>query len=294
MLLHWLADHPEIRASKDEMHQLTKGRPAEMVERLYELAANDRLVGYKAPRDIVKPHTLDLIAKYFPTAALIVGLRHPVDWFESFYNYRAEYNRTLAPADEMIGACTSEMPIEERRKFLRAGGMPSYGVCTDGARFHVHLSMLGKTNVSNPLERELLFGNIPPDTRWYTYRLPFLAPLPNKVFLYDASQLSDDNATRLDVFKDDLGKFLGLKRPIGPPPARESLEEANYNPYRKFPLDICRPQYDELRSALLQHGRMASTWIRTYFIPHPDVTVSSPEHFAQHLSTWEEDPCAMR
>ena len=355
MLLHWLRQQPgdEIVTHYDEIHSLTKNRFPEFVERMYELQLQQTakvgsgggsptsstgnkgtLYGYKAPRDIMKAHALQLIGQHFPKTKLIVGLRHPVHWFESFYNYRVAYNVTMLPPEDLIGPCTSEMSQAEKQTYFRKQQLkqqlqqrnasskgddglkeriPTCGVCTDGARFHVHLSMLGKTipiaNTSDPTTQKSAPSRLYSGEgsarrrRQQQQQQPPLLSLPNKVFLYDATQLDRDRdgaegdgdpknsaARRFDAFKSDLGAFLGLKQPLGDPVGRNS-EAANYNPRRKYPLDICLPRYDRLRSVLLRHGRDASEWILTRFVDHPDVAVSSPAYFARQLRTWETDPC---
>lgn len=86
--IQWLASHPEIQASTQEITALRKGNPAELVQILYnELAAGKQYKrGYKSPHDIESQTALELIARYWPETRLIVGLRHPVLWFQSFYN----------------------------------------------------------------------------------------------------------------------------------------------------------------------------------------------------------------
>lgn len=87
----WMSRHKEILAPRDEVYFLRAGDVARMVQLLYQnlTYAHGRKVykqGYKAPTDIQQPHTLKIIRKYFPSAHLFVGLRHPIFWFESFYN----------------------------------------------------------------------------------------------------------------------------------------------------------------------------------------------------------------
>ena len=87
------ASHPEIQMPPTETHSLTmneadRPKPAEMVSVLYSLPADrDYNRGYKAPMDILSPETIDTIAKCWPKTKLIVGLRHPIMWFESYYKY---------------------------------------------------------------------------------------------------------------------------------------------------------------------------------------------------------------
>jgi hypothetical protein len=113
--------------------------------------------------------------------------------------------------------------------------------------------------------------------------------IPNKVFLYDVSQLSDKNQTRNAIFRRDLSDFIGLRAPLDPLPKsnkdhREHKMEAA--------IDICDDEFVQLRSELVEVGISASKWIREYFLDHPDVMVSSRERFEEILMTWLEDPCA--
>ena len=45
-----------------------------------------RMRGIKCPQDIQS--SAHNYARYFPETKLLVGIRHPIDWFESLYNYR--------------------------------------------------------------------------------------------------------------------------------------------------------------------------------------------------------------
>jgi hypothetical protein len=293
LLQSWLRSSKHVRMHDDEVHALTQLEPARMVRLLYELpacsAGDSCLHGYKAPRDVCDPNVLDLIATYWPRAKLIVGLRHPIDWFESFYNYRyAEYGDRLPPPLTLVGECIKDMGIhEERQQRLRYLNRTSdFGVCTDMARFHLHLSYLGKTNASNDDRQKALLGPLRQDYRQHL-------PLHNPLFLYESSQLDPNvDADLFDAFQRDLEAFLGfsLNHCLGPPPAHDSVE-ANFNPSHKYPLDICLDEYGPLRAELLRHSESASAWIAEYLMDHPDVTVSSPDHFRRLIRSWSVDPC---
>jgi hypothetical protein len=259
--MHWLASHPEIQMHEKEIHSLRKGRPAEMVSRLYPLPAGSKYQhGYKAPRDIYSIQALNSIAEYWPDCKLVVGVRHPVTWFQSFYNYRSlEFD--MPPADSLIGKCS---PRNKR-------------VCTDAAAFHLNLSLLGKTN-ENTLEEIKLLMPLPPE-------VPALAPLHNRVFLYDMSQLRDKDEARSYQYRRDLGNFLGLQQELAP------IVQNHTNKNAEKHLDICEDRYRPLRRALMDIAKPASEWIRTYFMQSPEVFVSSPEYFNELLLEWLEDPC---
>jgi hypothetical protein len=176
---------------------------------------------------------------------------------------------------------------EERQQRLRYLNRTSdYGLCTDLARFHVHLSHLGKTNSSIKAQQEALLGPQRSDS-------PPHLQLLNRLFLYESSQLDpNDDSPEFNAFRSDFEAFLGLspKHSLGPPPAHDSLE-ANFNPSRKYPLDICLEEYGPLRAELMRHGVAASTWIEHYLMDHQDVTVSSPGRFRRLLQSWRVDPC---
>ncbi len=94
--------------------------------------------GLKCPRVLYRSHDIDMnICKtYFPTTKVIVGIRHPVMWFESFYNYQV--GRTTS---SLSGKCESHQKV-----------------CTDRARFHAALARLRKTPLVEKKEVDLLFG----------------------------------------------------------------------------------------------------------------------------------------
>lgn len=85
--LRWIRDHPQVTMYNKEVHSLRYGRPAEMASLMYAMPAGDYKRGYKAPNDIRTPSALDSLRTYWPRTKLVIGVRHPVKWFESYYNY---------------------------------------------------------------------------------------------------------------------------------------------------------------------------------------------------------------
>jgi hypothetical protein len=263
--LHWLSSHDEIQMSRHEIHSLHQGKPAEFVSQMYSLPAGSKYKrGYKAPSDIVNAKALDAIAEYFPSCKLVVGLRHPVLWFESFYNFRVGAGYDM-PVGSSIGKC---------------GAAGHNVLCTDEARFHLHLNNLGKTNQTSPDEVKLLTPSLSKTSK------PKVQPMRNQVFLYEISQLHDEDETRAYTYRRELGNFLGLKRGLSPIVHRKHSRRNTTNP-----LDICEDQYRPLRKTLMNIARPASEWIRSYFMQSPEVVVSSPDYFNLLLLDWMEDPC---
>ena len=144
----------------------------------------------------------------------------------------------------------------------------------------MHLSHLGKTNVRDAHEHALLG----PPLKGASEEPSIPPRMTNPVFLYEVSQPFDPRNRRDVQFRKDLQVFLNLTTPIGPPKHRESR---NYHQA----IDICDERYRPLRQEILEVGQKAATWILQYFVLNPDVTVSSPLHFASLLETWSEDPC---
>ena len=133
------------------------------------------LRGIKCPRGL---DTLSMLRYYttnFPTTKLLVGIRHPVTWFESFYNFRVQnfgkrenpYDLTQScvpttpPKDDDLAVTTNATTKSIKRpttssyyyyrsitgnaRKCRSQSCPNDQLlCVDRARFHLFLSQLGK------------------------------------------------------------------------------------------------------------------------------------------------------
>ena len=259
---NWFRSHPEIQMHENENHALAVGNPAELVSNLYDLKPGWTYKrGYKAPRDLIISESLHAIDTYWPMTKLIVGLRHPVLWFESFYNFRVHNGHKMPPPAALIGK-------------LKRGMV---GVATDEAKFHLHLDNLGKTSHS-PDELKLL--------AWGHEKKVGVRRMRNPVFLYEVNQLRDINETRAAIFSSDLKNYLGLKNDYQPISTKRGPK------YNKA-IEICESNHTNLRQELMKNSRESSIWIRKYFLHSPDVRVSSPDHFNALLVSWMVDPCTM-
>jgi len=107
------------------------------------------------------------------------------------------------------------------------------------------------------------------------------------VFLYKVTQQFDINGTIYEQFRKDLSSFLGLKQTLD----KYDCSDMPYDTNKSRAIDICDPEFDQLRGELCEHGTLAAEWILTYFLPLSDVSVSSPDYFTALLQTWGEDPC---
>jgi len=86
-MMHWLADHPEVQSFREEVWDLMRHQPGDLVRRLYlDLPPGPYKRGYKSPSEIVQFHIIKYFRTIFPKTRLIIGLRNPVRWFESLYS----------------------------------------------------------------------------------------------------------------------------------------------------------------------------------------------------------------
>jgi len=262
-----LGAHPECQCTKNEMQFLSNSKPADAIWSLYtKLPEGDYKRGYKSPFDVTnKGGAMDYMRDLFPTTKLIVGVRHPIRWFESFYNFRLQRNVTMPRPPALI-----------RRNF--------YGCGVPAANFHVPLARLGKvdmTTTPHQLQLQATFAK-------KLSKLP--PPIPNPIFFYTMEQLADTNATRNALFRRDLQHYLGLKEAM-PEIVQSNKGQIKPPPADQDYIDICEEEYDSLRRELLQISIQASTWIRSFFLDGTHVHVSSRDYLEESLETWMNDPC---
>jgi hypothetical protein len=277
-MMHHLSNHSQIQMFNDERCEMASNQEVPLIRDWYnKLPAGDYVRGIKCPMDLENTKlSMRNYQKVFPKTNYIVGLRHPVLWFESFYNFRVHNKVPMAPADELIGRCMKK----------------NRGLCTFRGNFHLFLSNLNKTNITDPNEIQYIGQKIRRS----------MDPLPRtkqKVFLYDVRQLSDSDSGREAQLLTDLQSFLGLHEPISPmiwfKPGKKHENENTLKKVNEMKINICDEKYIKLRDALMEQSINASRWISQYFIHAPDVFVSSKEHFSSVLmKSWERDPCLDR
>lgn len=291
----------------------------------------NRFRGLKCPADLESTAmSLQRYQQFFPHTKFIVGIRHPILWFESFYNFRIHNGFPMPPPEQLVGRCRKGM----------------YNCCTFRSNFHIFLANLGKTQIHRQSTNN---SNATDNVSWMldVEELQWMAPdfqrsvkpqtghLNRPVFLYDVSQLRPDvnHPERSQKFLSDLQHFLGLSHPFvstNIPPKdgstsptnatstlllpQQSLSEPTiiwYKPGKKRGIDqgalerqaqldakkinICEsPRFDALRQVLLEQAQNASHWIVHYFLRiAPNVTVSSRNYLIDTIlnQEWKRDPC---
>jgi hypothetical protein len=228
---------------------------------------------------------MDYYSQYWPNAKLIVGIRHPVKWMESLYNFRVqnlERDKVMPHPNSLIGNCQRG----------------SFHTCTHKGDFAYSLMKLGKqnhpvANRSDSVLEQRIIGRYP--RAKHRYKSSVVPPMSNPLFLFDLSQLGDSNATRTDVFRRDFTAFMGLNETLPPIPHRVPGRMRNGDDQERrnrSKIDICDDEYAPLRRRLLEHAIDASLFIRTFLLKNPTVVVSSPYHFDEIMQQWMVDPCA--
>jgi hypothetical protein len=122
---------------------------------------------------------------------------------------------------------------------------------------------------------------------------------PQKIFLYEVSQLSDPDPDRAADLRTTLQSFLNLTIPLDPMiwyrPGKQHKNQWELERLNAKKINICDAQHEALRTVLRYQAGNASRWIRHYFLDAPDVVTSSKEYLRNIiLPSWERDPCLDR
>jgi hypothetical protein len=282
--LDWLDRHPQTRCIQSEVWDMVLGHPEALVRKLHGLPPGRQFKrGYKSPREIVDRRVLRYYRTYFPSTKLVVGIRHPVTWFESLYNFRIQNQKVrdtgrMRHPNELVGFCTRGMK----------------NTCTEKGNFAIHLLKLGKQNQNSTMasteraERVLRLYK----RKWYN--ASEVPVLPNPVFLFDVEQLGDSNYSRSRQFSVDVQQFLGLEGEM--PPLVRTRPGKAWGPVVQakkdaLRIDICEVEYAPLRSNLMTMSRANADWIRNEFLDYPGVHFSSRDFLEEILDKWMVDPC---
>ena len=215
-------------------------------------------MGIKCPRDLEVDLAMKNYHNFFPTTKFIIGLRHPILWFQSFYNFRITNDYPMPPPQQLIGRCK------------RA----HQGVCTFRANFSNHLQQI------EPFRKVFLY---------HVDQLQDDGITQSNTNRTRATRFRRDLQTFLELSHplDDPMMWVQPGRPPASPQRAQELKQLKIN--------ICDHQYIELRRILLKQASHSATWMQAVWFqqntPNHNVHVSSPGYFHQLLNTWHVDPC---
>ena len=253
---------------------------------------------------------------------LIIGIRHPVLWFESFYNYwntiADNGRRQPLPIDpiKLIGPCHQQSGIAN--------------VCTDHAAFHYYLKrVIGDTSST---------GSSTPTNTSNTSNSSssnsgdgggnFVLPNNNNpIFIYEITQLTDTNKTRMKQFTTDIKNYLGIEKDFktdAPPKyntlkkitktrhrrsrSKHSTSKSTNTPEPPLPppriINIC--DYPKVHDVLMKHSIDTANYMKGLLLSNENennhsnnsnsnnniITVSSKDYLLSILETnYRQDPC---
>ena len=229
--------------------------------------------GIKCPRIVKETARLDQLLNN--TSRVIVGVRHPVHWFESLYNYRIWQKHEKKRHN-------TKPPL----RFLHNNRTDWLGLSTGAARFDLYLKQLGKVPLSTDELQHMTRVNkvygVMTSTAHHEQH-------PMKVLLYSMEQIKDSNTQRRLHFQHTLQQFLNLDTPLHDLATKEKVNVNNFQHSEN--IDICEEQYREIRNTLVWQGKHASEWIRNKFMKSEDVVVSDVGFMNEVLGRWGVDPC---
>ena len=135
--------HDEIAVLNFEIQALQRHHPARILNYIIrDLPEGRYRRGYKSPNDVEDGRARNKLAIHYPKTKLLVGLRHPVLWYESFYNHRVQNGYDMPDLAAAIVAAEAEDTISGIRDVCQGG---FNGVCFPRANFHTILARWGKT-----------------------------------------------------------------------------------------------------------------------------------------------------
>jgi len=263
VLLDWLNEQYDkdviLRDSRELVSDINDKQPQRILKH-----------GMKCSDLLRKSLAIENLADLSDQTKLIIGLRHPVLWFRSLYNYRVRqsYEQNW----------TSSIPSPHDLH----GTTQWRGISTTAAKFDIQLKQLAKVSMTKNEVLDMLSNELD------SYELR-LSPNPLKVFIYTIEQLEDTDTQRRLQFEKDIQSFLNLQHPLKHF-ASETKENVNDSSYPES-INICDSEYRRIRKKLIRQGTKSSEWIREKFIKSKDVTVSDVSYFESMLKTWSEDPC---
>lgn len=284
---------------------------------VYKFTDEKPLKGSKCPYWI-EGSDLNDFGRILPKTNLIVGIRHPVLFFQSFVNQlRFRSSKSVALEDFV------------HQKALSPGGPDNHQcgkdqlLCAARARFYLSLARLGKTPLGRA-ERDLLAAELYQAKRRGGDASPTLRDfpipedtgdgkfgVPNKVFLFDSSQgkgeyLYQELARFVEIDRDRLPRVEQVYSTTWSGANATAAFDKNLTTTTgdatttkksvgDFAFDICLPKFEYIRKEILPMAHTLGRWLLDYFIPashqRDDVTIANYTAFINLVQAYLEDPC---
>ena len=325
--------HEKIAVLSKEIMALQKHHPARILRYVVNhLPEGQYRRGYKSPNDVADGRALNKLRIHYPKTRLLVGLRHPVLWFESFYNHRIQNGFTMPNLALEISKNNAETTVKNY-----CGGSWN-GACFPRANFHSSLVKWGKTPLlsvgDSNKDYDTYYGSdYNRDDEWKLFSKKERKKLegevnkteisPNLIFLYDVSQLhippssdngdvGDDERRNQQNYEDfvlSLQEFLGVPKNVSamPPMIRESpgrtegINATERERLQSLKIDLCDEQFVIAREWLMDIGASLAEWITRYLAKSPHGVYfgggtddDGSSRLVKILESYGRDPCPER
>jgi hypothetical protein len=274
-LLELFENHNDTTIHSDE--KCYKKGTEEQVKKLFaeldELPtrSNATLRGFKCPTSIVNIDWLWKLKEYSEGTKFIIGIRHPVHWFESFYNFR------VRKYHEYQSMNVSWYPYPPDPATLMRKDKKFVEFNTDTTRYEYSLMQLGKTDLSASDISALGQRNM----------RVFMSPAP--ILIYVEEMLGDD--IQEEYFRSKLQSFLELEHPFQKVPKSNSAQASPLNNAKEI-INICDEKHKIVRNQLVTNGRHTANWILNHFVKSSDVIIGGDaEYFRRVVESFAIDPC---
>uniref|UniRef100_A0A7S3Q227 Sulfotransferase domain-containing protein n=1 Tax=Chaetoceros debilis TaxID=122233 RepID=A0A7S3Q227_9STRA len=258
------------------------------------------LTGFKCPQYMNRGDWLVDLSEKMPRTKLIVGIRHPILWFASFYSQMTNNWGKINPMD-LTRPCSKE----EKCQYGCPEGQRN---CIYRGRFHLALASLGKTKMTNRERLILAMNDADGGNAVENYNIS------NSIFLYEQTTLNDDYvweelAEYLNVaeiphsrYASSHGKADKFKKrkehqaemKSGSSRNSKSTMTKNSTLVRE---DFCSDKYDKIRAKMMPIAYEVAVWMQDYFIPlardesRTDVVIPKPDVMYDIVETYKKDPC---
>eukprot|EP00537_Pseudo-nitzschia_pungens_P003882 CAMPEP_0172363706 /NCGR_PEP_ID=MMETSP1060-20121228/6984_1 /TAXON_ID=37318 /ORGANISM="Pseudo-nitzschia pungens, Strain cf. cingulata" /LENGTH=510 /DNA_ID=CAMNT_0013086505 /DNA_START=159 /DNA_END=1691 /DNA_ORIENTATION=+ len=304
-MMKWLNMHDHIAVIDFEITALQNNHPARILNYIIrDLPEGRYRRGYKSPGDAENGRARNKLGIHYGKTKLLVGLRHPVLWYESFYNHRVQNGYEMPDLMETIHKRNGTVNRNRIRNECHAEWK---GVCFSRASFHRSLAKWGKTpllflppeEVADGTDSRFNYTNYKKDDEFALFteahqkllkkEMGAIDISPNPMFLYEVSQLRMPNAIVDDNERDkeadesyndfvlSLQAFLGVPQNVSAMPAmirespgkKEGINATEQLRRDRLKIDLCDDKYEIPRQWLLEIGSNVHVWIENYFMKSP-------------------------
>jgi len=216
-------------------------------------------------------------SQHLPRTKLIVGIRHPVLWFQSFWNMLVANHLTTFAGDDPY-KIMEPCPYADGRG-CRNGCPHRQLLCMHRGRFHVALASLGKTELSAEERKILAAGDPDGGTNVPNHRIR------NSIFIYEQRMLGEE------YLWEEMASYLGTNH------LRHDKRVNSHGKNRSLEIDFCHDNYDAFRAKMMPISYEVAMWLQLYLLPvarnksRVDVVVAKPDAFYELVEKYKSDPC---